>query len=231
MAARVPFSMDVPRRPDGVPLLPEALWRPLDPAVQAVLVALAGQVEALTAEVQELRARVGQTSANSSRPPSSDPPQARRPDRPPSGRARGGQPGHVASQRLVAPPERVDAIIHHRPQACAHCAAPLAADTPSAGFVAHQVTEVPLVRAVVSEHRLHRLVCSACGHLFSDIREGRGARVRRAPPAAGRRSAGALLVGTPGERARRGALTAVPRPAGTPPGDPPPPPPGGSWSS
>ncbi len=124
---------------------------------------LAGQVEALTAEVRELRARVGQTSANSSRPPSSDPPQVRGPGRPPSGRARGGQPGHAAHQRLVAPPERVDAIIHHRPQTCAHCTAPLAADAPSAGFVTHQVTEVPLVRAVVSEHRLHRLVCPACG--------------------------------------------------------------------
>jgi transposase len=155
--------VDVPRRPDGAPLLPDALWRPLDPAVQAVLVVVAGQVEALTAEVRELRARVGQTSATSSRPPSGDPPQARRPGRPPSGRARGGQPGHVAHQRLVAPPARVDAIIQHRPQTCAHCAAPLAADAPSAGFVAHQVTEVPRVRAVVSEHRLHRLVCPACG--------------------------------------------------------------------
>jgi len=36
--------------------------------------------------------------------------------------------------------------------------APLGAD-----FVAHQVTELPPVRAVVTEHRLHRVVCADCG--------------------------------------------------------------------
>jgi len=30
-------------------------------------------------------------------------------------------------------------------------------------FVAHQVTDLPPVRAVVTEHRLHRVVCAACG--------------------------------------------------------------------
>jgi transposase len=38
----------------------------------------------------------------------------------------------------------------------------LPADLPSAGYVAHQVTELPVVRAVVTEHRLHRVVCPAC---------------------------------------------------------------------
>jgi transposase len=31
-------------------------------------------------------------------------------------------------------------------------------------FVSHQVTEVPPVRAHVTEHRLHRVRCGACGH-------------------------------------------------------------------
>jgi transposase len=43
----------------------------------------------------------------------------------------------------------------------------------SAGFVAHQVTELPPVRATVTEHRLHRVVCPACG-----------APARAAPPPA-----------------------------------------------
>lgn len=34
---------------------------------------------------------------------------------------------------------------------------------PSDGFVAHQVTELPAVRAVVTEHRLHRVTCLVCG--------------------------------------------------------------------
>ena len=58
--------------------------------------------------VRELEARLGQTSANSSRPPSSDPPQAvakRRP--PPTGRKRGGQPGHRGACRALLPIEEV----------------------------------------------------------------------------------------------------------------------------
>jgi transposase len=158
------FSVEVPRGPDGAPLLPEALWAPLDPAVQAVVVALAAQVVALREEVRELRAQRGQHSGNSSRPPSSDPPQApRRPAAAPSGRTRGGQPGHVAHQRAVVPPARVDQVTDHRATRCGRCAAALPAGAPSAGYVAHQVTELPVVRALVTEHRLHRVVCPACG--------------------------------------------------------------------
>ena len=164
---RVTFSVDVPRGPDGEAVLPAEVWAATPVAAQGLIVALVAglaEVAALREEVRELRARVGQHSGNSSRPPSSDPPQApRRPGQPPSGRARGGQPGHVAHQRAVAAPERVDRIVDHRPLACAHCAAPVPATAPSAGFVAHQVREVPPIRAVVTEHRLHRVVCPACG--------------------------------------------------------------------
>src|SRR5438067_2247619 len=76
-------------------------------ALQAENAALRAENAALQAEnvglqerVRELDARRGQTSTNSSRPPSSDPPQAPvRPKAPPSGRKRGGQPGHRGSYR------------------------------------------------------------------------------------------------------------------------------------
>jgi transposase len=162
--------MDVPRGPGGEAVLPADVWAATPEAAQALIVALlAGlaEVATLREEVRELRARVGQHSGNSSRPPSGDPPQApRRPPAPPSGRRPGGQPGHVAHQRIVAPAARVDAIVDHRPQACGRCAAPLPADPAvarSRGFVPHQVTELPPARAVVTEHRLHRVVCPACG--------------------------------------------------------------------
>ena len=162
--------MDVPLGSDGQPLVPAEVWATFPPAAQAVIVALAQQVVALTAEVRELRARLGQNSSNSSRPPSSDPPQARgaprRPSGPPSGRARGGQPGHVAHQRALAPAERVDQVVDHWPATCGHCAAalPMTALSDDLAFVPHQVTELPPVRAVVTEHRLHRVACPACGH-------------------------------------------------------------------
>ena len=69
VAWRVMVGVDGPRRPDGAPLLPETLWAPLGPAVQAVEVALAGQVVALTARVGALEAQLGRHLGNSSRPP------------------------------------------------------------------------------------------------------------------------------------------------------------------
>src|SRR3954469_12022821 len=62
---------------------------------------------ALHQQVQELSARLGQNSANSSRPPSSDSLQAAvRPQAPPSGRKRGGQPGHHGASRALLPVEQ-----------------------------------------------------------------------------------------------------------------------------
>src|SRR4051812_48390706 len=74
--------------------------------------ALRAQNAALQERVRELEARLGQTSANSSRPPSSDPPQTpARPKAPPSGRKRGGQPGHRGAFRRLLPVEQVDEVV------------------------------------------------------------------------------------------------------------------------
>ncbi len=154
--------MDVPLGADGQPLVPADLWVTFPPTAQAVIVALAQRVTALEAVVRDLQARLGQNSSNSSRPPSSDPPQTPRPPSAATGRARGGQPGHVAHQRALVPPERVDRIVDHRPATCGHCAAPLP-PLLDADFVPRQVTDLPPVRAVVTEHRLHRVTCPACG--------------------------------------------------------------------
>ena len=173
-------SMEVPVDPAGQPLVPPEEWATFPPAAQAVLIALAQQVVALTAEVRALRARLDQDSSTSSRPPSSDPPfRPRRrvpPPPPPSGRRAGGQPGHVGHFRALVPLERVDAVVDHWPAHCGGCAAPLDAlhgapreatvtvgGDAAADYAVHQVTEVPPVRAQVTEHRLHRVACPACG--------------------------------------------------------------------
>ena len=131
--------------------------------VCAELVALRAENAQLQAQVRELEARLGQNSTNSSRPPSSDPPETPpRPSVPPTGRRRGGQPGHPAHQRALLPPEAVDAIVEHWPARCRGCQAPLA---PAAMGepVRHQVTELPPVRAVVTEHQGHSRTCPECG--------------------------------------------------------------------
>jgi transposase len=162
-------SLDVPSGADGGPLVPAEVWATFPPAAQAVMVALAQRVSALEAEVRALTARLGQNSTNSSRPPSSDPPHVKRaPVAPPSGRRAGGQPGHPGHFRALVPSERVDVVVEHWPDRCIGCMTPLVGDTAAAhgqdaDYVVHQVTELPPVRAVVTEHRLHRVACPACG--------------------------------------------------------------------
>ena len=182
------FSVDVPRGADGKPVVSAAQWAGFAPDAQAVISALTQQVVALVAEVRALTACLGQDSTNSSRPPSSDSPFASRrrvtPVAPPSGRRGGGQPGHTGHFRALLPPERVDVVVNHWPSTCVGCATLLMASgavsllaqeeataddvmrLTGAGFVdyvAHQVTELPPMRAVVTEHRLHRVACLGCG--------------------------------------------------------------------
>jgi transposase len=131
--------------------------------VWAELVALRAENAQLRARVQELEARRGPNSTNSSRPPSSDPPETpSRPPAPPTGRRRGGQPGHPPHQRAVVPPEQVDAVVVHWPTHCRQCTARLAGKAVGEP-VRHQVTELPPVRAIVTEHQLQHVRCAACG--------------------------------------------------------------------
>lgn len=110
----------------------------------------------------ELEALVAKDSHNSSRPPSTDPPWAKRTKslRRPSGKRPGGQAGHYGETlRLSAHPNRV---VEHRPRECRGCRAPL----DSAQVLGHrrqQVVEVVPARLRVTEYRLALLRCRACG--------------------------------------------------------------------
>ena len=76
-----------------IPFPPE-IWERIPPEARAYIRALENRVAALEATVQQLREQVQQTSRTSSRPPSSDPPQAlgKRPRREPTGPARADSP-------------------------------------------------------------------------------------------------------------------------------------------
>ena len=118
----------------------------------------------LRARVAELEAKLGQSSRNSSKPPSSDGPGAVPRTGKLAGKKRGGQPGHHPSRRDLLPKEKVDREEDHWPTACASCSAPLdkgSCEEPTAPQ-RRQVAELPVVRAHVTEHRLHSLVCG-CG--------------------------------------------------------------------
>src|SRR3984957_11520406 len=111
-----------------------------------------------------------QNSTNSSKPPSSDglagePRERGR--RKKSRRKGGGQRGHRAAHRPLAPIERVDQIQSVLPEQCQHCGHPLATqieEVQTVGAVQrHQVTELPPIRARIIEYQCHRVICPECG--------------------------------------------------------------------
>jgi transposase len=147
------------------PPLPADLWDSLPSEVRALILAqraevaqLQARVQALQRQVQELSERLNQDSTNSSRPPSADPPTAkRRPPRRPSGRPSGGQPGHQRQRRPLLPPDHVQVL---KPTQCRRCGHALRGEDLQP--LRHQVLELPKIRPEVTEYQLHRLCCPRC---------------------------------------------------------------------
>ena len=95
----------------------------IPPEVEEFVASLMRRIEALEAEVAELRRRLGLDSSNSSKPPSSDGLKKKRRVlgslRRRTGKSSGGQKGHRGDTlRQVAEP---DLIIEHAAERCAHC--------------------------------------------------------------------------------------------------------------
>jgi transposase len=142
------------------PQIPESLWNTVPSDAQAAILAV---LESLQKRIAELEHRLNLNSTNSSKPPSSDPPAVkvkRRPPLPPSGRKRGGQPGHERHTRALVPPERLRDTFEIKPTRCGGCGASLHGHDTNP--VRHQVAEIPPVQPDVDEYRLHRLTCSHC---------------------------------------------------------------------
>jgi transposase len=140
-------------RPDCIPT---EFWDALAAELRPGLLAIVAVFEA---QISDLEARLKQNSSNSSRPPSSDPPHAKpAPPRRPSGRKRGGQPGHRRHDRTRLDPDEVVDVKQDR---CRRCGEALKGDDPEP--LVRQVFEVPEVKPHVVEYRLHRLICPQCG--------------------------------------------------------------------
>lgn len=119
-------------------------------------------------QIKKLKAKIAslcQNSSNSSKPPSSDGPEKNRypKKRQPSGRKPGGQKGHKGTKRTVLPAEEMDHIHHLYPAGCEECGAHLLAGSDSKIIGRHQVTELPVIKPIMTEYRCHGVRCS-CGH-------------------------------------------------------------------
>jgi len=130
-------------------------------AQQEEIEQLRAQHNALATELANLRERIGRSSRNSSKLPSSDGPGFKPPERRKgSGGKRGGQPGQHGAGPELLPMERVDEVLDHHPDACRRCGTLLQGEDPAP--LRHQVIENPPITPLVIEHRLHRLVCPCC---------------------------------------------------------------------
>ncbi len=125
--------------------------------LEAKIAWLMERVAQLEAENADLRARLGQNSQNSSKPPSSDPPGIQRQPKEPTGRARGGQPGHKGHKRERLPANRIVPVL---PSHCGRCQRPLRGRDATPQI--HQVVELPEIRPDVTDYELHELGCE-CG--------------------------------------------------------------------
>ncbi len=148
-------------------------WQATPAAVRALLwqlqqqnALLQAQVRQLTERIATLEERLNQNSHNSSKPPSTDPPQTpTRPARPPSGRQAGGQAGHPGHSRALKPLEAVAHVVPLRPLACAHCGTLLLGSDRAPER--HQVSELPRIEPAVTEYQRHTLTCLHCGQTTS----------------------------------------------------------------
>lgn len=134
-------------------------------ALEAIVAAKDAQIAALEKQVKELLERLTRNSGNSNKPPSSDPPAARaqrRKNKGKSGLKRGAQPGHDGSSRALLPVEEVDHVVDFFPTHCENCCTTLP-ETPDPLATRYQATDVPPIKPVTTEYRVHAVDCPTCG--------------------------------------------------------------------
>ena len=143
-------------------------WAKTPESVQLALLSLLDIVRSQSARLREhetllreLQAKLGQSSRNSSKPPSSDPPSAPpRPPRVPRGRQAGGQSGHPRHERPTPDPDHIDAVRDHFPSQCPSCQTDLADRQQDACAVQIQFEwELPEVRPFNQYHTVCRTGC------------------------------------------------------------------------
>ena len=120
------------------------------------------KIAKLEAEIADLRSKLGQNSQNSGKPPSSDRPGTAPPKTKPSGRSRGGQPGHPGKTRRLLPPGRVTKTTVVHPRRCKCCGSKNLAD-PGIDPRVHQTVDMPKPVLDVHETRMHAGDCADCG--------------------------------------------------------------------
>ncbi len=155
--------------------LPEELRAALNEALLARNVELSDQVTELTARCEALAKQVealtrerDKNSSNSNKPPSSDKLGARRSIRKrkkPTGKKRGGQPGHKGHSRQLLEPGDIDQVVQVFPDHCDVCQQTPPPDVLAEPWI-YQVVDLLAASGGrhVIEYRGHAVTCS-CGEV------------------------------------------------------------------
>ena len=164
-----------PPLPTGLPC-DTASWEQALLVVCQWVIHLLAVIRHQAGRIAELGARLSQTSSNSDRPPSSDPPYARRPARADMQGRPGAKPGHLGHRQGLLEPTAVIAL---KPERCLCGQTEFPDTTP---YYTHQVIELPEIQMSVTHVVLHEAYCPQCGgvikaELPAEHRYGYGPRL------------------------------------------------------
>ena len=122
----------------------------------------------LKEKIAALNEKLNTNSSNSSKPPSQDPNRKTRKIKP-TGKKRGGQPGHQRNMRQLTPPEEVTKVFDIKPEACTSCGEKTFDDAPVRTEI-RQVAELPEIKPDVYQYNIHTCRCGRCGkHVKANV--------------------------------------------------------------
>lgn len=135
--------------------IPETDWEKTPASVK-------GRMEEMKQLIGELEEKLNRTSKNSSSPPSADPLNAeKKAAKKKSVLKVGGQVGHKGSGKFLYSESECTEVINLKPEFCSGCGGKLEGE--DANPYRHQHLEIPPIKPIVIEHRLHQLECGECG--------------------------------------------------------------------
>ena len=100
--------------------------------------------------------RPEKTSRTSSKPPATDHKEQREQAKP-----GGAKPGHEGHSRAMS--DDPDAVVDHRPAACAYCGGDLNAALSAEVVSVSEQIELPAVAPIITQHRRLAVRCPSCG--------------------------------------------------------------------
>jgi transposase len=135
--------------------IPSSDWERTPQSVRVV-------VKILSEKVSEIEERLKKNSKNSSKPSSSNGFGVKANTKKEKGKkARGGQVGHQGQGRELYETQECDVVHEVKPLECKECGEKL--EGVDEDPYRHQVVEIPPIKPIVTEYRLHQLNCVHCG--------------------------------------------------------------------